>query len=61
MVFVFVAMMSAVPSLTAIRRLTIDSRGLHISEGFIGSTGILSGHPSIAAPALSVSDPGARA
>ncbi|WP_061160056.1 ATPase domain-containing protein [Caballeronia temeraria] len=44
----------------AIRRLTIDSRGLHISEGFIGSTGLLSGHPSIA-PALSVSDPGARA
>jgi circadian clock protein KaiC len=49
------------PHDSAIRRLTIDSRGLHISEGFIGSTGILSGHPSIAAPALSVSDPGARA
>ena len=42
------------PHDSAIRRLTIDSRGLHISEGFIGSTGILSGHPSIAAPALSV-------
>ncbi|WP_250526895.1 ATPase domain-containing protein [Caballeronia sp. GAWG2-1] len=45
---------------TAIRRLAIDSRGLHISEGFIGSTGLLSGHPSLA-PALSVSDPGQRA
>ncbi len=44
---------------SAIRRLTIDSRGLH-SEGFIGLTGLLSGHPSVA-PALSVSDPGARA
>lgn len=45
---------------SAIRRLTIDSRGLHLSEGFIGPTGILSGHPSLS-PALSVSDPGARA
>ncbi|SAL71259.1 Circadian clock protein kinase KaiC [Caballeronia peredens] len=45
---------------SAIRRLTIDARGLHISEGFIGPTGLLSGHPSVA-PALSVSDPGARA
>jgi circadian clock protein KaiC len=44
---------------SSIRRLTIDSRGLHISEGFIGPTGLLSGHPSMA-PALSVSDPGAR-
>ncbi|BAN24917.1 ATPase domain-containing protein [Caballeronia insecticola] len=44
---------------SSIRRLTIDARGLHISEGFIGPTGLLSGHPSIA-PALSVSDPGAR-
>ncbi|SAK56069.1 Circadian clock protein kinase KaiC [Caballeronia pedi] len=48
------------PHDSAIRRLTIDSRGLHLSEGFIGPTGLLSGHPS-AAPALSVSDPGARA
>jgi circadian clock protein KaiC len=45
---------------STIRRLTIDTRGLHISEGFIGPTGLLSGHPSIA-PALSVSDPGPRA
>lgn len=44
---------------SAIRRLTIDARGLHISDGFIGPTGLLSGHPS-AGPALSVSDPGAR-
>jgi circadian clock protein KaiC len=44
---------------SSIRRLTIDSRGLHISDGFIGPTGLLSGHPSMA-PALSVSDPGAR-
>lgn len=45
---------------STIRRLTINTRGLHISEGFIGPTGLLSGHPSMA-PALSVSDPGARA
>jgi circadian clock protein KaiC len=44
---------------STIRRLTIDSRGLHVSEGFIGPTGILSGHPSIT-PALSVSEPGSR-
>jgi len=44
---------------SSIRRLTIDSRGLHITEGFIGPTGILSGHPSLS-PALSVSDPGPR-
>ncbi|WP_244816876.1 ATPase domain-containing protein [Caballeronia sp. Lep1P3] len=44
---------------SAIRRLTIDSRGLHITEGFIGPTGILSGHPTLS-PALSVSDPGPR-
>jgi circadian clock protein KaiC len=48
------------PHDTAIRRLTIDARGLTISEGFIGPTGLLSGHPP-SAPALSVSDPGARA
>jgi circadian clock protein KaiC len=48
------------PHDSAIRRLTIDARGLHVSEGFIGPTGLLSGHPSMA-PALSVSDPGARA
>ncbi|KMZ13355.1 Circadian clock protein KaiC [Candidatus Burkholderia humilis] len=44
---------------STIRHLTIDSRGLHVSEGFIGPTGLLSGHPSMA-PALSVSDPGSR-
>jgi circadian clock protein KaiC len=48
------------PHDTGIRRLTIDSDGLHIIEGFIGPTGILSGHPSLS-PAISVSDPGARA
>ncbi len=45
---------------SGIRRLTIDSRGLHINERFIGPTGLLFGHPSIA-PALSVSNPGPRA
>ena len=45
---------------SSIRRLVIDARGLHMSEGFIGPTGLLSGNPSIA-PALSVSDPGAPA
>jgi circadian clock protein KaiC len=44
---------------STIRRLTIDARGLHITESFIGPTGILSGHTSLS-PALSVSDPGPR-
>ncbi|WP_250473519.1 ATPase domain-containing protein [Caballeronia sp. GAFFF1] len=44
---------------SGIRRLTIDARGLHITESFIGPTGILSGHASLS-PALSVTDPGPR-
>ena len=44
---------------SAIRRFIIDERGLHVTEGFIGGTGLLSGHGSVA-PSLSVSDAGAR-
>ena len=38
---------------SAIRRFVIDERGLHVTEGFIGGTGLLSGRGSIA-PSLSV-------
>ncbi len=44
---------------SAIRRFIIDERGLHVTEGFIGGTGLLSGRGSIA-PSLSVSDAGTR-
>ncbi|SAL39541.1 ATPase domain-containing protein [Caballeronia humi] len=44
---------------SAIRRFIIDERGLHVTEGFIGATGLLSGRSSIG-PSLSVSDAGAR-
>jgi circadian clock protein KaiC len=44
---------------SAIRRFIIDERGLHVDEGFIGSTGLLSGRGSMG-PALSVSDSGTR-
>jgi circadian clock protein KaiC len=44
---------------SAIRRFIIDERGLHVTESFIGATGLLSGRSSIG-PALSVSDSGAR-
>lgn len=43
----------------AIRRFVIDERGLHMSEGFIGATGLLSGRGTIG-PSLSVSDSGTR-